>query len=147
MEQRRMVWSQSQHSSSRWVQGQINIPLRHQIQIRCGPWDHDFVSQLKVSARNFSSKSIETSLNKVLPWLLKYFSDFGSRFDIRQIRVESVTSRPKPQFVKLDYWDDEFGSGDWQRYIDMSGSDNIGNGYFTWPWTTVFKNTRSFWDL
>ena len=58
-----------------------------------------------------------------------YISDFGNKFDIRQIRVKSVTSRPQPQFVKLDYWDDEFGSGDWQRYIDMSGSDNIGNGY------------------
>ena len=57
------------------------------------------------------------------------FSDFGNKFDIRQIRVKSVTSRPQPQFVKLDYWDDEFGSGDWQRYIDMSGSDNIGPGY------------------
>ena len=74
-------------------------------------------------------------LTTIGPWCFRNkffelkFSDFGNKFDIRQIRVKSVTSRPQPQFVKLDYWDDEFGSGDWQRYIDMSGSDNIGPGY------------------
>jgi len=86
-----------------------------------------------IAAKTISIVAIlnRTKENLAQNWLLNYISDFGNKFDIRQIRVKSVTSRPQPQFVKLDYWDDEFGSGDWQRYIDMSGSDNIGNGYLT----------------
>jgi hypothetical protein len=112
------------------------------LQSRCDIFSEWLLCPINVGEGNSEIKSIgqNTADGKEAAWNRSGWCglshdvlriDFGTNYDIRQIRIKGVTTRTRPEYIKLDYFDYDRGkAGDYERYVNSTGSDNIAAAEF-----------------
>jgi hypothetical protein len=117
--------------------GGTDKDIKSSLQSRCESVNDIWLCPINVGEGNSEIKSIgqNTADGKEAAWNRSGWCglshdvlriDFGKKFDIRQVRIKGVTTRTRPEYIKLDYFDYDRGqAGDYERYLNSTGSDNI----------------------